>query len=46
MGDKKLIEFIKEFKEKHCPKCPSYPFCAGEMILLCKEFNKFLKEQE
>jgi hypothetical protein len=46
MGDKKLKELIKEFTEKHCPECPSYLFCGGEIILACKAFNKFLKEKE
>ena len=44
MSDKRLKELIKVFTEKHCPKCPSYLFCASEIILACKEFNKFLKE--
>ena len=38
-------ELIKEFNEKHCPGCPSYPFCGGEIILACKAFNKFLNEK-
>ena len=45
MGDKKLKELIKEFTEKHCPGCPSYLFCGGEILLVCKAFNKFLNEK-
>ena len=45
MGDKKLKELIKEFNEKHCPGCPSYLFCGGEILLACKAFNKFLNEK-
>ena len=49
MGHKNKISndissLIKEFTEKHCSKCKSYVFCGGEMILSCKEFNKFLEE--
>ena len=36
---------LKEFTEKHCPRCPSYLFCGGEIILACKAFNKFLNEK-
>ena len=36
-----ITNLIKEFTEKHCGKCKSYVFCAGEMVLSCKEFNKF-----
>ena len=45
MSDKRLKELIKEFNEKHCPKCPSYLFCGGEILLACKVFNKFLNEK-
>lgn len=38
-----MKELIKEFTKTYCPKCKSYLFCAGEMILICKEFNKFLE---
>lgn len=41
-----LTSLIKEFTEKHCGKCKSYVFCAGEMVLSCKEFNKFLEEHD
>lgn len=51
MGNKNKIgdnisSLIKEFTEKHCKNCKSYIFCAGEMILSCKEFNKFLEEKK
>lgn len=36
---------IKEFTEKHCSNCSSYIFCGGEIILSCKEFNKFLEDK-
>lgn len=39
-----ITSLIKEFTEKHCTKCNSYAFCAGEMVLSCKEFNKFLSQ--
>lgn len=39
-------ELIKEFTEKYCKNCSSYVFCAGEMILSCKEFNKFQNEKK
>ena len=39
-----ITNLIKEFTEKHCSNCKSYVFCGGEMILSCKEFNKFLEE--
>ena len=41
-----ITSLIKEFTEKHCTKCNSYAFCAGEMVLSCNEFNKFLNEKE
>ena len=41
-----ITNLIKEFTEKHCSKCKSYVFCGGEMVLSCKEFNKFLEEYE
>lgn len=37
-----MNSLIKEFKEKYCPNCSSYIFCAGEMIMSCNDFNKFL----
>ena len=37
---------VKEFTEKHCKTCKSYVFCAGEMVLSCKEFNNFLEEKK
>ena len=40
-----IEKLIKEFTEKHCSKCNSYIFCGGEMVLSCKEFNKFLDEK-
>ena len=39
-----ITNLIKEFTEKHCTECKSYLFCAGEMILICKKFNKFLED--
>ena len=45
MSDKSLKECIKEFTEKYCPGCPSYLFCGGEIIVVCKAFNKFLNEK-
>ena len=41
-----INSLVKEFTEKHCKNCNSYIFCAGEMILSCKEFNKFLSENK
>jgi hypothetical protein len=41
-----ITDLIKEFTEKHCSKCKSYVFCGGEMVLSCKEFNKFLEEHD
>ena len=41
-----ITNLIKEFTEKHCSNCKSYVFCDGEMILSCKEFNKFLEEHD
>lgn len=41
-----IINLIKEFTEKHCSKCKSYGFCSEEMILSCKEFDKFLEEYD
>lgn len=41
-----ITKLIKEFAEKHCSKCKSYVFCGGEMVLSCKEFNKFLEEYD
>ena len=51
MGSKNKIanditNLIKEFIEKHCSKCKSFAFCGGEMLLNCKEFNKFLEEHD
>ena len=51
MGQKNAIannisELVKEFTQSHCSKCNSYFFCGGEMVLSCKEFNKFLSEKE
>ena len=41
-----ITNLIKEFTEKHSRKCKSYVFCSEEMILSCKEFNKFLEEHD
>ena len=47
MSKKKITkELVKEFTDKYCTHCNSYVFCAGEMILSCKDFNKFLEEKE
>ena len=37
---------IREFTEKVCKKCNSYVFCAGELILSCKQYNKFINEKK
>lgn len=41
-----ISSLVKEFTEKHCKTCKSYVLCAGEMVLSCKEFNKFLSEKK
>lgn len=40
-----MKSLIKEFIETHCSKCKSYAFCAGDSIIICKDFKKFLKEK-
>lgn len=40
-----IKETIKEFQEKYCNKCKSFFLCGGEMVLSCKDFNKYLKEK-
>jgi hypothetical protein len=44
MDKKELKRLIEIFIKNHCEKCSSYVFCGSEMVLMCKHFDKFLKE--
>lgn len=44
MTKKELKRLTEIFIKKHCKKCSSYDFCGGEIVLICKHFNKFFKE--
>lgn len=41
---KNICEIIIKFNNEICKNCKSYFVCGGDSVLVCKDFEKYIKE--